>query len=492
MKSPLVMEAEKETSPIQNAVQLKREMGLFSAINMILSVMIGSGIFVSSAAALEYSGSVGMCIVIWIVCGGISLLGALAFAELGTVIPRSGAEYAYFIDSFGPLHKFWGHLPAFLFSWMMILVIRPAEVAIIVLTFSKYFSQPLMELLCIQNEQFFTIVALLALCIITFINLMSVKLYVRVQNTFGFLKVFACLIVICGGVYELFFKGNTQNLHKGFEGTKLDANNIALAFYNGLWAYDGWCAVTIVTEEIKKPEVNILRSIAISVPIVTFLYVFMNIAYMTVMTIPEMVSSPAIAVTFGDRILGSMSFVISLGVALSTFGCALSIQFGVSRLCYASAQDGLMIKSLSYVHYFRMTPVPAVALQGIISFVFVLNGDIIALIEFASFLIWFFYGIAMVSLLVLRKTMKDAHRPYKVPICIPIFIIFVALFLSLTPIISEPSPKYLFAFGWMLLGVIVYYYVIYKKHVPKKFLRKVTYLTQVLFEVLPQIGRAHV
>lgn len=239
-------------------VQLKRELGLFSAVNMILAIMIGSGIFVSPASALQYSGSIGMCIIVWTVCGVISLLGALAYAELGTLVPRSGSEYAYFIDSFGPLHKFWGNLPAFVYSWIMIFIIRPAEVAVIILTFAEYMCQPILDVLCIQDYDETTkvvkAIALVALGIITYINISSVKLYVKVQNIFGSFKVIACLIVIFGGIYEVSI-GNTKNLSKGFEGTTTSPKDIALAFYCGLWAYDGWSAVTIITEEIKRPEV---------------------------------------------------------------------------------------------------------------------------------------------------------------------------------------------------------------------------------------------
>lgn len=187
------------------------------------------------------------------------------------------------------------------------------------------------------------------------------KLYVKINNIFGFCKVFACLIVIFVGVYEI-CKGNTDNF-KGdiFEGTKFKFGSIALAFYNGLWSYDGWSSVTTITEEIKKPEKyvcdklnainrnqfrvqiliyfiisssihrNIPRSIAIAVPIITGLYVFMNIAYMIVLEKNEMINSDAVGLTFGEKTLGSFSFLIPLGVALSTFGCALSIQFGVTR-----------------------------------------------------------------------------------------------------------------------------------------------------------------
>ncbi|KRT85553.1 Amino acid permease, partial [Oryctes borbonicus] len=205
--------------------------------------MIGSGIFISPASALLHSGSVGMCIIIWAVCGIISLLGALAFAELGTVVPRSGAEYAYFIDSFGPLHKFWGNLPAFIASWIYVVVLRPAEVAVIVLTFAEYFCQPILDVLCIKDlvlgDHVKKLVAMLALGMITYINVSSVKLYVRIQNIFSSFKVVACLIVIFGGLYELAV-GNTMNLSRGFEGTNFHPGSMALAFYSGLWAYDGW------------------------------------------------------------------------------------------------------------------------------------------------------------------------------------------------------------------------------------------------------------
>lgn len=238
---------------------LKRTMGLTAAINVIIGVMIGSGIFVSPTKALEYSGSVGMCLVVWAVCGVISLLGALCFAELGTVVPRSGAEYAYLLECFKGMHKFWGPLPAFVCSWVYVVVLRPAEIAVIVLTFAEYAVQPFHHMLGMdemcdkEKDDILKLVSLIALALITFINLSSVKLYVRINNIFGVCKVIACLIVIGGGVYELCM-GNTKNLSSGFKGTTSNPGFIALAFYNGLWAYDGWSSVTTITEEIKEPE----------------------------------------------------------------------------------------------------------------------------------------------------------------------------------------------------------------------------------------------
>lgn len=141
---------------------MKRELGLVSAVNIIIGVMIGSGIFVSPTAALRYSGSIGFCLVVWTLCGFISLLGALCFAELGTVIPRSGAEYAYLIESMGKSHKFWGPIPAFVCAWVYIMVLRPAEIAVIVLTFAEYSLLPFLAMLGLDDKSKDDVVKLIA------------------------------------------------------------------------------------------------------------------------------------------------------------------------------------------------------------------------------------------------------------------------------------------------------------------------------------------
>ncbi|XP_053685136.1 b(0,+)-type amino acid transporter 1-like [Sabethes cyaneus] len=477
------------TTVEQKTGGLKREMGLMSAINVIISVMIGSGIFVSPTAALRYSGSVGFCLIIWSVCGVISLLGALCFAELGTIVPRSGAEYAYLIESFGKTHRFWGPLPSFICAWVYVMVLRPAEIAVIILTFAEYSILPFSHVLGLDHlpsedlHRLIKLVGILGLGIITYINLSSVKLYVTINNIFGFCKVFACLVVIFGGIYQLAI-GNTENLSRGFTGSHFNAGNIALAFYNGLWAYDGWSSVTTITEEIKKPEINIPRSIIIAVPIITGLYVFMNMAYMTVLSPEEMIKSEAVGLDFGERVLGSFAFLIPLGVACATFGCALSIQFGVTRLCYVASQEGQMLESLSYIHVRRLTPAPAVAMQAILALMFILVGNIEELIELASFFIWFFYGSAFIALLTLRKTQPNVHRPYKVPLFVPIITLGVSIFLSIVPIVADPSPKYFFAVAFILSGIAVYTPFVYYKIRPT-WMNKVTYLIQMLFEAVP-------
>lgn len=452
-------------------IALKRELGLFSAVSIIVAVMIGSGIFVSPANTLKRTGSLGFCLIVWATCGILSLLGALAFAELSTVVPRSGAEYAYLMEAFAPLSRYAGQMPAFVCSWVYVMLLRPAEVAVVIMTFAEYAVQPFFARKPPGEDPDFDarlallkkLISMLALGLITYVNIVSVKLYVKVQNVFTVCKIAACLLVIAGGAYWLGC-GHTELLREPFADTSTSAGNIALAFYSGLWAYDGWTSAAIVTEEIVRPEVNILRSILISVPAITVLYVTMNLMYMSALTIPEMIQAPAVAVIWADRVFPSwLTLAIPLGVALSTFGCALSVQFGVSRLCYVAGREGHVPRLFSFIHFKRMTPVAAVALQGILTFCCILAGNITSLIEFASFLTWVFYGMAMLALIILRRTQPNAHRPYSVPIFIPWLVLGISLFLAVTPIVEEPSVHYLFTLIFVLCGLVLYHVYVYGK-----------------------------
>ena len=131
----------------------------------------------------------------------------------------------------------------------------------------------------------------------------SVELATQVQNVFCSCKLVAVAIIIGGGVYKL-CEGSYEHVATGFQGTTSSVGNIATAFYSGLWAYDGWNNLNYVTEEIITPERNLPLSIGIAIPMVTFIYVLVNISYLTIISPSEMLVSDAVAVTFGNRILG--------------------------------------------------------------------------------------------------------------------------------------------------------------------------------------------
>ncbi|XP_075227961.1 L-type amino acid transporter sobremesa isoform X2 [Lycorma delicatula] len=438
-------------------LHLQRRVGLFSGVALIVGTMIGSGIFVSPSGLLVRTRSVGMSFIIWIACGVLSLFGALAYAELGTMNTSCGAEYAYFMDAFGPL-------PAFLFSWVSTLVLKPSQMAIICLSFAKYAVEAFVTE-CEPPDTVVKLVAVLAIMIIMFINCYSVSLATGVQNGFTAAKLISILIVICGGAYKL-FQGNVQNFENMFTGNTASVGNIATAFYTGLWAYDGWNNLNYVTEEIKSPSKNLPRSIMIGIPLVTICYVLINISYLAVMSAAEMEESEAVAVTFGNRILGAFAWLMPLSVTISTFGSANGTLFVAGRLCFAASREGHLLDILSYVHIRRLTPSPGLIFHSIIAVAMVLSGNMDSLIDFFSFTAWIFYGGAMLALIVMRYTRPNFPRPYKVPIIIPVVVLIISLYLIVAPIIDTPQIEYLYAAFFIVSGLILYIPFVYYGYNP--------------------------
>ncbi|RZF43656.1 hypothetical protein LSTR_LSTR009253 [Laodelphax striatellus] len=458
-----------------DALHLQRRVGLFSGVALIVGTMIGSGIFVSPSGLLIRTRSVGMSFLIWIACGVLSLLGALAYAELGTMNTSCGAEYAYFMDAFGPL-------PAFLFSWVSTLVLKPSQLAIICLSFAKYVVEAFVTE-CEPPETVVKMVAILSIMVILFINCYSVNLATGVQNAFTAAKLVAILIVICGGGYKL-FQGNTQNFENMFTGETASIGSIATAFYTGLWAYDGWNNLNYVTEEIKKPSKNLPRSIMIAIPLVTLCYVLINISYLAVMSAAEMEESEAVAVTFGNRILGALAWLMPLSVTISTFGSANGTLFAAGRLCFAASREGHLMNILSYVHIRRLTPAPGLIFHSIIAAAMILSGNIESLIDFFSFTAWIFYGGAMLALIVMRYTRPNFPRPYKVPFIIPVVVLVISIYLIIAPIIDSPQVEYLYAALFIVAGLIVYVPVVHLRF-NTTIMDRFTVFCQLLLEVAP-------
>uniref|UniRef100_A0A182PEE0 b(0,+)-type amino acid transporter 1 n=1 Tax=Anopheles epiroticus TaxID=199890 RepID=A0A182PEE0_9DIPT len=461
-------------------IHLKRRVGLFSGVALIVGTMIGSGIFVSPSGLLVRTGSIGVSFIIWMACGLLSLLGALAYAELGTMNTSSGAEWAYFMDAFGA----W---PAFLFSWVSTLVLKPSQMAIICLSFAQYAVEAFVSE-CDPPLSVVKMVAILAIVSILFVNCYSVNLGMAVQNVFTSAKLIAVLIVICGGAYKL-CQGNTQHLQNAFSGATPSLGAIATAFYTGLWAYDGWNNLNYVTEEIQNPSKNLPRSIIIGIPLVTLCYALINVSYLAAMSPTEMIESEAVAVTFGNRILGVMAWLMPLSVTISTFGSANGTLFAAGRLCFAASREGHLLDILSYVHVRRLTPAPGLIFHSLIAGAMVLYGTIDSLIDFFSFTAWIFYGGAMVALIVMRYTKPNYPRPYKVPLIIPILVMVISGYLVAAPIIEKPQIEYLYAVLFILAGLIFYVPFVHYGYHPK-FMDNVTLFFQMLFEVVPTTSMA--
>uniref|UniRef100_A0A9J7X8W8 Solute carrier family 7 member 8a n=1 Tax=Cyprinus carpio carpio TaxID=630221 RepID=A0A9J7X8W8_CYPCA len=416
----------------QSSVALKKEIGLVSACGIIVGNIIGSGIFVSPKGVLENASSVGLALIVWIITGIITAIGALCYAELGVTIPKSGGDYSYVKDIFGGL-------AGFLRLWIAVLVIYPTNQAVIALTFSNYVLQPLFPT-CFPPENGLRLLAAICLC-------------------------------------EYYWL-EPANAFKPFQ--DYDVGLIALAFLQGSFAYGGWNFLNYVTEELVDPYVNLPRAIFISIPLVTFVYVFANIAYVTAMSPQELLASNAVAVTFGEKLLGVMSWIMPISVALSTFGGVNGSLFTSSRLFFAGAREGHLPSLLAMIHVKRCTPIPALLFTCISTLLMLCTSDMYTLINYVGFINYLFYGVTVAGQIVLRVKQPDMHRPIKISLVWPVIYLLFWAFLLIFSLYSEPVVCGI-GLAIMLTGVPVYFLAVYWDNKPQcinTFVGKMTYLGQ--------------
>ncbi|XP_073527150.1 large neutral amino acids transporter small subunit 2 [Phyllobates terribilis] len=452
-------------------VALKKEIGLVSACGIIVGNIIGSGIFVSPKGVLENAGSVGMALIVWIVTGVITAVGALCYAELGVTIPKSGGDYSYVKDIFGGL-------AGFLRLWIAVLVIYPTNQAVIALTFSNYVLQPLFPT-CFAPESGLRLLAAVCLLLLTWVNCASVRWATRVQDMFTAGKLLALGLIIIMGIVQIckgeYFWLEPKNAFENFQ--EPDIGLIALAFLQGSFAYGGWNFLNYVTEELVNPYKNLPRAIFISIPLVTFVYVFANIAYVTAMSPQELLASNAVAVTFGEKLLGVMAWIMPISVALSTFGGVNGSLFTSSRLFFAGAREGHLPSVLAMIHIKRCTPIPALLFTCLSTLLMLVTSDMYTLINYVGFINYLFYGVTVAGQIVLRWKKPDIPRPIKVNLIFPVIYLLFWAFLLVFSLWSEPVVCGI-GLAIMLTGVPVYFLGVHWQNKPQCFNNFVAAMTR--------------
>ncbi|KAJ8917859.1 hypothetical protein NQ315_010772 [Exocentrus adspersus] len=423
-------------------------------------------------------------------------VGAYCYAELGTMIRKSGADYAYIMETFGPF-------VAFIRLWIECMIVRPCSQAIVALTFSQYVMKPffpeceppdsaarLLAVTCIFNKILtgnskFRRNGECADGVLTFVNCYDVKWATRVQDVFTYAKLLALFVIIAAGGYQL-FTGHTE--HFSFINTKSEVTSLALSFYSGLFAYNGWNYLNFIIEELKDPVRNLPLAIAISCTLVTIVYFFTNVAFYTTLSPNEILESKAVAVTFANRLFGPFAWTIPVFVALSTFGAVNGILLTSSRLFYSGACYGQMPEVLTMIQAQRMTPTPSVLIMAILSMLYLTVSDIDALINYVGFATWLSIGVAVLCLPWLRWKQPDLERPIKVNLFWPILYLLCTIFVVAVPMVASPYDTGMGVL--MILSSIPVYFVFVYWPKPKWFQRGSSSATKFLQKIFVVVGKS--
>jgi basic amino acid/polyamine antiporter, APA family len=422
---------------------LPRRLTLLDATNVVIGTMIGSAIFLVPAVIAQNVPSAPIILAIWILAGILSLFGALAYAELGAMMPATGGQYVY-------LREAWGPLWAFLCGWTFFLAARSGATAAVAAGFSIYLAQFVPMSTAVSR-----IVAATLILLLTWVNYRGVKLGAAVQNTFTALKVLGLALLIGGTLMN----GQYEPWSQHSQASNVTASSFATAFIACIWAYNGWFAVSLIGGEVKEPQRNLPRALLLGTMFVTCVYVLANIGYLRTLTIPEIAGSERVAAAAAGRSLGSVgSIFVALTILASTFGTTNGNVMTAPRLYFAQARDGLFFRRFGDIHPAFKTPHISILGQGIWASVLALTGSYTQLVSYAVFTFWIFYGMTVAGLLVIRHRHPDAPRPYKMfgyPVT-PVLFAAVSVGVVLSAVLSSPTTS---AIGFAILaaGVPAYY-----------------------------------
>uniref|UniRef100_H2ZMA1 Amino acid permease/ SLC12A domain-containing protein n=1 Tax=Ciona savignyi TaxID=51511 RepID=H2ZMA1_CIOSA len=365
--------------------------------------MIGSGIFVSPGGIVAaVHGSVGLSMMIWLICGLVAALSALCYCELGASLKASGGDYVNFELAYGNMVAF-----MYIMTWIFMDVGSGISLQV----FSAYFISSFIGTDCKAPDIFIKLVSAWLLIALNCLNSRSVRSVVKLEIFFTIGKFLAMCVIGVAGI-------NFQNAFSSDGIKEVGPGDIALGFYQGLFSYSGWMALNTIAEEITDVAKNLPKASLFSLVIVTIMYLVVNI----VLTVEEMISSPAVAVTFANKVLGPMAWIIPLTVCVSTLGNQNGVCLIRGRYPFVAARNGQLPKAIITFHIFAMihvkyyTPVPALILNTIFGILFIFMGDVNVLINAFGFVGWTIYGLSSASVLVLRYRMPDLPRPYKVTI----------------------------------------------------------------------------
>ena len=432
---------------------LKRQLGLWSAVAVLIGSTIGSGIFRTPAGiAAKLPGPLPLMSV-WIAGGLFALCGALTLAELSGEFPATGGMYVF-------IREGWGRLPAFLFGWSELVLIRAASLGAISTTFSEYLLRVLgFDPGVKPYSDWVHYVAAVAIVLTATFNYIGVRWSSLVLNLTTLAK-YGGLLFIIAVALVLGLPRTGGHYTPAAPAGSFHVAAFGLALVSVLWAFDGWADLSFVAGEVKEPRRVLPRAIILGTCAVIAIYLLANIGYLAVMSVEEISHSKLVAADVAQRLIGPTGVVfVASTVMLSTFGTLSATLLTAPRVFFAMADDGLFFRRVASVHPRFGTPSIAVLLAAALGVVFVLLQTFEQLADTFVTALVPFYALAVAAIFVLRKR-PNYDPPFRTPLypIVPALFILATCFL-LGNALLDPSSRWgtLGVLAVIVLGVPVYY-----------------------------------
>jgi APA family basic amino acid/polyamine antiporter len=465
---------------------LKKRVNLFDGISIVAGAMIGSGIFIVSADIARSVGSPGWLMVAWLITGLITVIGAISYGELASMMPNVGGQYVYLKEAYHPL-------VGFLFGWTTFLVIQCGSIAAVAVAFAK-FSGVLIPWISERNIlaelgplkiNSTMVVAIFMIIFLTWLNTRGIVTGKTVQNIFSTTKILSLLAVIAIGFFatkaidsweinrEVFWQasqigpGNKPFPIAGFAVVAA----IGTALVGSLFSSDAWYNITYISGEVINPKRNVPLSLLFGTAIVSIIYLFVNFVYIRILPLhgspdgadvlsrgiqfatDDRVATSAMSVVFGDY----AAVIMAIFIIISTFGCNHSLVLAAPRVYYAMAKDGLFFNKVGEINKHGV-PGFAIIIQGVWSILLCLSGTYSDLLDYVIFAVLLFFTITILAIFVLRKKRPDIPRPYKAfgyPV-VPAIYILTTVTIMIILLIYKPA--YTFpGLIIVILGIPVYF-----------------------------------
>jgi len=415
--------------------ELPRKLGLLDATFIVIGIVIGSGIFLLPNLIARALPSAFAIVAVWVVAGVLSYFGALAYSELGAMMPATGGQYVYLREAYGPAC-------AFLCGWVFVLAVLPGGIAFLAVGFSIY-----LDHFVRLSPAMRSVAALALVAVLSAANYIGVREGAWIQRIFTTLKIAGLLVVIGAAMFAPHARATTT-----VSPPRLSYAAFGFVMTACLLAYNGWSYVSFVAGEIKDPQRNLPRSLALGMGAVMALYVLANIAYMNVMTVPEIAAAERVGADVAGRTMGPAgATVLSAVVLLSIIGAINGCILTAARIPFAQARDGLFFRRFGQVHPRFKTPAFAIVAQSVWSGVLILTGSYETLVSYMMLSAWIFYTLSVVAVWVLRRKMPDVPRPYKMlgyPFTLWAFVI-VSVWFIVDALMNQPKTS------WIALGIAV-------------------------------------